>query len=81
MTARAFLNGWPTKRGIALVSPATVRKIHRAIWTSLDGCDCDPRVPKRAGQRCTASAVRCNGRLAVINARMKRAGLTFGGAS
>ena len=51
------------------------KKMEAAIWASMKGCDCpfvfsDGKIVS-AAQRCTAKAVRCNGRLSTIQKRLK----------
>ena len=47
----------------------------RAVWRSFNGCDCPTHYSDgkrlRASERCTATAVRCNGRLSTIAARLR----------
>lgn len=47
----------------------------RAVWRSFNGCDCPTHYSDgkrlRASERCTATAVRCNGRLTTIAARLR----------
>lgn len=53
-----------------------VRSLRRRLWQSTAGCDCSPLA--KAGERCTASWVRCNGRLGRIHDDYKRYGLAIG---
>lgn len=44
-------------------------KRRKNIWQSMNGCDCAVNLPPR--DRCTADAVRCNGRLRIVKRRMR----------
>lgn len=45
------------------------RRQRKNIWQSMNGCDCAVDLPRQ--DRCTADAVRCNGRLRVVTKRMR----------
>ena len=57
----------------AVMTKAEVKKLRRQIFESMNGCDCPLDVGR--GDRCALSAVRCNGRLGVIQRRLKEHGL------
>lgn len=38
------------------------------VWESMNGCDCDPKLSRQ--DKCSRNAIRCNGRLEVVQSRL-----------
>lgn len=56
-----------------------VKGLRRRLWESMTGCDCSPIAARP--DRCTASAIRCNGRLKVVYENYGKYGLAVGPGS
>lgn len=53
-----------------------VKSLRKRLWESMVGCECPPLA--RRDERCTASAIRCNGRLKRVYDDYARYGLAVG---
>ncbi len=63
--------------------PVPTRK---ELWERMDGCDCPALGAQAKGRavfkadRCTPTAIRCNGRMATVKANFQKYGYTWGPA-
>jgi hypothetical protein len=51
-----------------VINETSYKRERTRIWESMNGCDCDYQLPRN--DRCSARAIRCNGRLGVVSERL-----------